>query len=345
MRYFTTITFLLLAIALVHCNIKETIEEKAKEKLNFHKKHMPEKVHETAEDIQSGFDHVKGAVDDGLHAVKEDGITHKAKHAYEAVKDGLKITKDAKDVTVDTQKVGLEGVKDSAKEGVHIYRKHEDTKAKIEDVKQFGQDEIDESKEAFKEGLHGSLKDKTILVAETVASGLKGVEETIKARVSSGDKDGDKGVGEKIKEAVGLEDAHEKSVGEKIKEAVGLGDAHEKSVGEKIKEAVGLGDDTDKKEKGVGERIKEAVGLGDDSEKKQSIGEKIIKEAVGLGDDTDKKKKSVGEKIKEAVGLEDAHEKSVGEKIKDAVGLGDNSDDKKREKNDKHKKHNRDIDL
>jgi len=248
MRFFTTFILIALAISSGLCNIHDT----------YHKKHMPEKVQEVAEDIQSGFDHIKGAVEKGFDALTEDGVRHRIHNTKEAVKDGLKITKDAKDVTVDSQKVGITGAKDAAKEGVHVYRKHEDLEHKAEDAQQFVKDEAHLSKEAFKEGLHGSLQEKGGKVIDTVSDELKHVTDSagsiIKDKIHKHDSLEE--VGDKVKSAVGLET--KETLGEKIKEAVGLGKEKE-TLGDKVKSAVGL-----EEKETLGEKIKAAVGLGND---------------------------------------------------------------------------------
>jgi len=250
MRSFTTFILIALAISSGLCNIHDA----------YHKKHMPERVQDVAEDIQAGFDHVKGAIEKGFDALTEDGVRHKIHNTKEAVKDGVRITKDAKDVTVDSQKVGFEGAKDAAKEGVHVYRKHEDLEHKLGDAQQFVKDEAHLSKEAFKEGLHGSLQEKGGKVIDAVSGELKHVTESagsiIKDKIHNHDSAEE--VGDKLKSAVGLEKEKE-TLGEKIKSAIGL-EKEKETLSDKVKSAVGL----EEEKKTVGEKIKAAVGLGND---------------------------------------------------------------------------------
>jgi len=137
----------------------EKVKEKVGEKLHLDERTMPEKAGEAAGAARETLEHAEKAAKEGVNAVKGEGIKGKVEHAYEAVKEAVKVGGSAKDATVDTQKTPVEGAKDTAKEGAKIHSKHEDLKGKAKDAKEFVKEEINDAANKIKTGLENQEGD------------------------------------------------------------------------------------------------------------------------------------------------------------------------------------------
>ncbi len=179
MKKLTIVLVLVVILGFVHCDTQaeptktesikkkvgdtvEKVKEKVGEKLHVNERTMPEKAGEAAGSARETLEHAERAVKEGAEAVKSEGIKAKVEHAYEAVKEAVKVGGSAKDATIDTQKTPVEGAKDAAKEGVKVHSKHEDLKEKVKDAKQFAKEEINDAANKIKTGLENQEGDSLV---------------------------------------------------------------------------------------------------------------------------------------------------------------------------------------
>jgi len=161
----------------------DKVKEKVGEKLHLNERTMPETAGDAAEGARETLEHAEKAVKEGAEAVKSESLKEKAQHAYEAVKEAVKIGGSAKDATVDSQKAPVEGAKDAAKEGAKIHSKHEDTKEKLKDAKDFVKDEVNEAAGKVKQGLENQDSDSLV---NKVLNGLAGTITSVLGKLGIG---------------------------------------------------------------------------------------------------------------------------------------------------------------